>query len=314
MTLFLYHLEVCLPLFLLVLLGWLLIKCKLFNTETSRALGSFTFRLLMPVLLFKLMSNISELPAIDYRAIGVFATSCVIVFFLGRLLGRSFGLDNTGKTVFGMAAIFGNNVQLGVPIVQVSLGDGAIPTLSLIVIFSVLTMWTTAIVFVEFGKPGSTQDMKKVFVSMTRVFKNPIVFAILLGSAFSFTGLKLPQFLDQSISLVAHATTPVALIVVGMGLAQHKFTAGLPKGLGISALKIVVQPLLVFLLARAIDLPDLETYAVTLTAALPVAINIYMMATDFRSEEGASSNAIFVSTLLSAVAIPITLTLMGVGV
>ena len=97
-----------------------------------------------------------------------------------------------------------------------------------------------------------------------------------------------------------------------MGLAQHKFTAGLSKGLSITALKIMVQPLLVFGLAKLFGLPTLETYAVTLTAALPVAINIYLMATDFRSEEGAASNAIFISTLLSAVAIPITLTLMGV--
>lgn len=313
MELFFYHLEVCLPLFLLVFLGWGLIKCRAFSNQTSLSLGSFTFRLLMPVMLFDLMSDLSSLPPIDYRAIGVFAISCVIVFFLGRFLGQGFGLDNTGKTVFGMAAIFGNNVQLGVPIVQVSLGEAAIPTLSLIVIFSVITMWTAAIAFVEFGKPESTKDLKKIALSLLRVFKNPIVFAILLGSAFSFTGLKLPHFLDQSIGLISTATTPIALIVVGMGLAQHKFTAGLPKGLTITALKIMVQPLLVFGLAKLFGLPTLETYAVTLTAALPVAINIYLMATDFRSEEGAASNAIFVSTLLSAVAIPITLTLMGVN-
>ncbi len=313
MNLFFYHLQLCLPLFLLVFIGWGLIKKGFFDATVSRALGTFTFRLLMPILLFDLMSDLSKMPPIDPRTIGIFAISCVCVFMLGRLLGRFFGLDNTGKTIFGMAGIFGNNVQLGVPIVQVSLGDAAIPTLSMIVVFSVLTMWTAAIASVELGKPGSTQDIAKILHSTKRVLKNPIVLAIIAGCAFSFTGLTMPAFIDKTMGLVSAATTPIALIVVGMGLAQHKFTSALPKGFGITALKIVVQPALVFILARLVGLGELETCTVTLTAALPVAINIYLMATDFRSEEAAASNAIFVSTLLSAAAIPVTLTLLGVA-
>lgn len=56
----------------------------------------------------------------------------------------------------------------------------------------------------------------------------------------------------------------------------------------------------------------MTTNACVLTAALPVAINVYLMATEFRSEEGAASNAIFVSTMLSAILIPLTLTVLGV--
>ena len=97
-----------------------------------------------------------------------------------------------------------------------------------------------------------------------------------------------------------------------MGLAQHRFAAGLPKGLSISLLKLVAQPLIVFALCRVMGLSEIVTQAAVLTAALPVAINIYIMAVDFRSEEGAASNAIFVSTILSAVTIPIVLTLLGV--
>ncbi len=312
LNLFLYHLELCLPLFLLVILGWALIKCRLFEQKIVHALSGFTFRFLMPAMLFSLMSDLSKMPPVDWRVLIAFFGSCIFVYCMGRGYGRFFKLDNTGKTIFGMAAIFGNNVQLGVPIVQVSLGNHAMPTISLLIIFSVLLLWTTAIASVEFGKSGSTKDWGKIFRSLLKVFKNPVVLGIITGSAWGLTGWPLPDFAARTLGYISSATTPIALIVVGMGLAQHSFSAALPKGLAISSLKIIVHPILVYIFARFIGLDEMTTNACVLTAALPVAINVYLMATEFRSEEGAASNAIFVSTMLSAILIPLTLTVLGV--
>ena len=153
-------------------------------------------------------------------------------------------------------------------------------------------------------------DRRQMF-RLLRVFKNPIVLGILIGSAWSFTGIKLPDFLEKSVELVAMSTTPMCLMVVGMGLAQHSFRAALTKGSAITAVKLVLQPLLVWIIAKMLGLGTLETNAVVLMASLPVAINIYLMAQDFKAEEGAASNSIFVSTFLSALTVPLTLTLLG---
>ena len=313
LNLFFYHLQLCLPLFLLVIVGWALIKAKLFEQSVVRALSGFTFRFLMPALLFSLMSKLSEMPPMDWRVLIAFFGSCIIIYCLGRTAGRFFGLDNTGKTIFGMAAIFGNNVQLGVPILQVSLGNEAMPTISLLIIFSVLLLWTTAIASVELGKTEGAKDWAKIGRSLLKVFKNPVVLGIITGSAWGLTGWELPQVVDKTLGYVSSATTPIALIVVGMGLAQHSFSAALPRGLTISTLKIVIHPIIVYCIARLIGLDIITTNACVLTAALPVAINVYLMASEFRSEEGAASNAIFVSTMLSALLIPLTLTLLGVS-
>lgn len=313
LNLFFYHLQLCLPLFLLVIVGWALIKAKLFEQSVVRALSGFTFRFLMPALLFSLMSKLSEMPPMDWRVLIAFFGSCIIIYCLGRTAGRFFGLDNTGKTIFGMAAIFGNNVQLGVPILQVSLGNEAMPTISLLIIFSVLLLWTTAIASVELGKTEGVMDWAKIGRSLLKVFKNPVVIGIITGSAWGLTGWELPQVVDKTLGYVSSATTPIALIVVGMGLAQHSFSAALPRGLTISTLKIVIHPIIVYCIARLIGLDIMTTNACVLTAALPVAINVYLMASEFRSEEGAASNAIFVSTMLSALLIPLTLTLLGVS-
>ena len=301
LNLFFYHLQLCLPLFLLVIVGWALIKAKLFEQSVVRALSGFTFRFLMPAMLFSLMSKLSEMPPMDWRVLIAFFGSCIVIYCLGRTAGRFFGLDNTGKTIFGMAAIFGNNVQLGVPILQVSLGNEAMPTISLLIIFSVLLLWTKAIASVELGKTDGTKDSAKIGRSL------------LTGSAGGLTGWELPQVVDKTLGYVSSATTPIALIVVGMGLAQHSFSAALPRGLTISTLKIVIHPIIVYCIARLIGLDTITTNACVLTAALPVANNMYIISSEFRSEEGAASNAIFVSTMLSALLIPLTLTLLGVS-
>lgn len=228
MQLFLHHVALCAPLFLLVALGWGSVKIGLFTNEVTKALGRFTFRLLMPVMLFKLMSGFADMPPVDWRILIAFFASCAIIYAMGRSFFKHvFKTDAAATTVLAMAGIFGNNVQLGVPIVQVSLGNEAIPAISLIIIFNVLLLWTVAIASVEFGRTGSVGNWRSAATPMLRVFKNPIVLGILIGSAWSFTGIKLPDFLEKSVELVAMSTTPMCLMVVGMGLAQHSFRAAL---------------------------------------------------------------------------------------
>jgi len=314
MNVFFHHLGLCSPLFFMVFIGWGLVKCKVFDEAVVSALSKFVFRFLMPVLLFGLMSHASEMPPVDWRVLIAFFASCIVVFCLGKLCARSvFRLDSTGQVIMGMGGIFANNVQLGVPILQASLGNQAIPTASLIIVFNVLLLWTTATACVEFGRNGSNIDFRKFWLSLFHIFRNPIVLGIFTGTLWGMTGLVLPTAIEKSVSLIGLATTPCALIVVGMGLARQPFRASLPKGISISLFKLVLQPLLVYALCRALDLGLLETHTATVMACLPCAINLYIMACEFNAEHGAASNAICVSTLVSALTVPLTLTLLGVG-
>lgn len=310
---FAYHLELCAPLFLLVFLGWALIKIKLFDSAVSKALSKLVFKFLMPMLLFRQMSHLSEMPPVDLRVLIAFFGSCIVVFVLGRQMGRRvFHQDSTAQVITGMGGIFGNNVQLGIPIVALALGQNAMPTISVLIIFNVLLLWTTATACVEFGRTGGNIDWRKFVTAMKGIFKNPIVLGILIGSAWGLTGLHLPAVAEKTLEHVTSATTPMALLVVGMGLAQHSFRAALPKGCAISVMKLLVQPLLVYALCRLIGLGAMETQATTLLSSLPVAINLYIMSVEFEAEEAMASNAIFVSTLISAVTVPLTMTLLSV--
>lgn len=84
MQLFFYHLELCAPLFSLVFIGWGLAKIHFIPEAAQKALGSVTFKLLMPALLFKMLSHLSEMPPADWRVLIPFFGSCLFLFFFTR--------------------------------------------------------------------------------------------------------------------------------------------------------------------------------------------------------------------------------------
>ncbi len=309
--LFILQLQLSTPLFLMVFIGWGLVKTGFFDEQVAKALSRFVFKLLMPVMLFDLMSRSGDMPPVNLGVLAAFFGSCVAVYLLGSFLGaRLFHQDSTGRVITGMGGIFGNNVQLGVPIVQAGLGAAAMPTISLIIVFNVLLLWTTATACVEFGRTNGRIDLRRFAGALGNVVRNPIVVGIIAGTLWMFTGLRLPEVLGRSVSLISSATTPCALMAVGMGLAAHSISRALPKALVVTLLKLAVQPLCVYLLCRLIGLDDIQTQAATLLACLPVAVNLYIMAAQFDSEEDLASSALFISTLVSAFTVPLTMTLL----
>ena len=118
---------------------------------------------------------------------------------------------------------------------------------------------------------------------------------------------------DVPLAMLAQPAIPLSLVVLGMGLAQYGVRAGWQLAAGIALLKLVAQPLVVWVLAWALGLPPLETQVVVLLVALPVGINVYLMAREFRTLEGAVATAMLMTTALAAATTPITLSLLGAG-
>jgi malonate transporter and related proteins len=218
-------------------------------------------------------------------------------------------LDGVGQSVFALGGIFSNNVLLGVPLARVALDEAAMPSVALILIFNSLLLWTLVTISVEWARHGALS--LRGFGNMALgVLTNPVVASILAGSLFGLVGGQLPAALDAPLRLVGDAAPPLALIVLGMGLADYGVGQGWREGAAITALKLLVQPAVVWLLAWLLQLPPLETQAVVLLAALPVGVNVYLMSREFRSMEDAVATAMVLSTALAAVTSPLALALM----
>ena len=140
---------------------------------------------------------------------------------------------------------------------------------------------------------------------------NPIVASILSGTLFGLGGLPLPTLIDAPLNMIGQAAAPMALLALGMGLAEYGVRDGWKISVAISAVKLIVQPLVVLLLARLLGLPPMETQVVVLLASIAVGANVYLMSRQFKTLEGPIASSLVLSTGLAALTTPLVLTLTG---
>jgi predicted permease len=275
----------------------------------SDALAQFVFAVAVPALLFRLMSGFSRLPPVDARLLVAYFGGCAIVFAGGRLAAHAmFRMDGAAQSVFAIGGVFANTVLLGIPLAQVLLGEAAMPSISLVVVFNALLLWTLVTASVEWARRRE-MSWRGLAGTAGRVVANPVVGSILAGTAFGYSGLPLPAFVDRTLEMVAQAAGPLALIALGMGLAEFRAGGGLAASAVIAAIKLVALPLAVLGLARALALPPLETQAIVMLASLPVGANVYLMAKQFATLEGPVAASLLVSTAMAALTTPLAVAL-----
>ncbi|OCG26543.1 hypothetical protein A9G45_00380 [Gilliamella sp. HK2] len=299
-----------LPLFMLILFGFLAVKVGRWQKTVTDSLTKFTFYIAFPIMLFQIMSHFSEHSQIDIKLLFVFFGGSFIVFAIGCLIAsKLFKLNGSESTMFAMGSIYTNTVFVGIPIIKILLGDNAIPIVAIIVIFNALILWTLATVSIEFVQMGkcSTKGIVKAFKN---VAKNPIIIGIFTGIIVNFIGLPLPNFIDKSTKMVSEMTAPLSLIVLGMGLAEYKIRDKLLITTAICTLKLAMLPIVTYILGKLIGLPTLELQVVVLLSSVSIAINCYMMARQFEVLQGSIASSLLISTMLSSITTPLILSIM----
>ena len=313
MQAFWHLLALTAPLFLLVLLGYILSRWGRWPRAASDALTRFVFSVAIPAFLFRLMADFSRLPPVDARLLIAYFGGCLVVFALGRVIAaKVFRLDGESQSVLAIGGIFANIVLLGVPLTKVTLGDESMPSASLVIVFNSLLLWTLVTASVEWARHRELSVhgfAKTAFAVVT----NPVVAGILLGTIFGFTGLTLPGAIDETVRLLGQVALPMSLVVLGMGLAEYGIRGSWRQSTVIAVLKLAVMPLVVYGFARALALPTREMQTVVVMASLPIGANVYLMAKEFKTMEGLVASSLVLTTALAAVTTPLLLALLGVA-
>jgi predicted permease len=299
------------PLFLLVGVGYVLARFGGWSGVVADALSRFVFAVAVPALLFRLMSGFESLPSVDARLLLAYFGATLVVYALAIALGRAlFALDGAAASVFGMGGVFANTVLLGVPLARVTLGEPAMPAISLVIVFNALILWTLVTVSVEWAR-NRHASLAGFAATARGVIANPVVGSILAGTLFGYTNLALPAWADTAIGMMADAAVPMSLVALGMSLWEYGVREGWRLSLAMTVLKLALLPLAVWGAARLIGLPPLETQAITVLAAMPVGANVYLMAKAFGTLGAPVSSSIVLSTALAAVTSPVVIALTG---
>jgi malonate transporter and related proteins len=295
------------PLYALVAAGYLVARLPRWRLAWTHRISMFVFAVPLPAMLFHMMSHQASLPPVDGRVLIAYFGSCLIVFLIGRATGAwLFKLDGTAQSVFGLGGIYSNIVLTGLAIAKLALGAAAVPVVALLLVFNAFTLWTLVSVSVEWSRHGSFTPAGFAQTGLS-VLKNPFILAIVGGAAFGRLGFALPPMADAGLAAVGNVAAPAAMITLGMGLAAFPLKQEWAPGLAVCALKLLVQPLVVWLLAIALGLPPLELQAVVLVASMAVGVNVYLMSLQFQAIQRTIASSIVLSNLFSAFTTPLLL-------
>jgi malonate transporter and related proteins len=294
-------LGILLPVFGLIAIGYGMARTPLLKTEGVRGLGSFVYYVALPALLFRSTATPPPGESGSGAIIAAFFGGAVILFALGMLLARyRFGMSLSEQGVVGVNASFGNSVQMGVPLVLAAFGPAGMHAMALVIALQSIILLTLATIVIELGGwRGGAAIGRSIRSVLKALVTNPIITAIVAGFLWRQTGAALPAALTRLIDLLADGASPCALFALGASLAGFRLTAGLGDIALLVGLKLVAQPAIVWLLARALGLAPLDLAVLTTAAALPIGMNAFIMAQRYQLYVAQSASAVVLSNLLS---------------
>jgi malonate transporter and related proteins len=297
---------IVLPVFGLITIGYGCRRFGIVGNRTGDGLSDYVFTLAVPCLLFRTLAR-AEIPAVQPWGYWIaYFTGVMVCWTLAMLVAkRMFQRSHTAAVTCGFAAAQSNTVLVGIPIILKAFGEaGAVPLALLLAIHLPVTM-TVATLLAE-GRQASFPQIA------LKLITHPIIIGIVLGSAFRpFVGMT-PEPVWTVINLLAETAVPCALICLGIALYRYGLESGLKLPLILSALKLGLHPLIVFVLATMVfTMPPAWSGVAVMFAACPCGINAYLFAERYKDGMAEASTAIALSTLLSVITMVIWLAILG---
>lgn len=299
---FLQSFAVVAPLFALIALGYGGVKSRLVSARAGSGLSEFVFVFAIPALLFRTVAT-AELPKVDpfgywIAYFGALACCWFIAMFLARRLGR----DAREAAVIGFSAAQSNTVLIGLPLILALFGEaGQAPIVLLLMVHLPVTM-TIVTLLIAHGDKGGNKGL-----SLLKSFAtHPILLAIFAGLIWRQTQMPLPDLARSVLKFLGDAAAPCALVSLGMSMDGISLKGSRTMIGIVSVLKLVVHPVLVWVLAaKVFHLPPVWVGSAVLFAACPTGINAYLVADRYKSGEAIASGSIALSTLAAIITMTI---------
>ena len=302
-------LRVTFPFFALVLCGYWAARRQMLPFEAIPGLNGFVLFFALPCMLFQFGAKTPIAQLLDASAffMYLFCALVMVAFVVAITLNKRFGWNDAA---FGaLVGAFPNTGFMGVPLLVALLGAAAAgPAIVTIVIDMVIT--TSLCIALSrldgAGQQGVGQAAKNALLG---VVKNPLPWAILLGTLFSAFQIELPGPVEKTVALLGDAASPVALFTIGAVLARSQKIAHHEQHgpltwkdyVPVALIKLFLHPVLVLVVGLAaismgVPIDAFALKVMVLVAALPSASNVAMLSERFGADNGRIARIILVST------------------
>lgn len=307
--------NVAIPVFAIMLAGYLAGRFRILGESSSEALNAFVYWFALPPILFLSMATVPLSDIFNWPFIWTFMLGMAMVGVPSVLMARIFFPGTfAALSLHGITAIFANTGYMGIPLMIAAFGpDGAFAAVVTTAINSAL-MIGLAIFLVEIGNGQGRATSKILGNAFLAVLRGPLFIAPLAGILWSLSGWPLPEWGSNFLSLMGAAAGPCALFAMGLFMVGKPISDGAAEVSWLVFAKLILQPAATWWLAVSVFDLDMElTRGVVLMAALPTGALSFIVAQKYGIFVQRSSTAIVGSTVLSVVTVSALLAWFGTG-
>lgn len=294
---FLTALRVVLPMALLMALGAGARTAGMIDRGAMRSMDKLTFRLFMPVLLFKNIYETDLSQNFQPKEVFFAVLSLAALFPLALLLPRRLEPDRSKAAAMGQAMMRTNYILFGIAVAESVYGEGNVGVVALLGAVVVPLTNAFSVVILESGRSGKVKPGKLLL----SILKNPMVLATLAALALMAAPFRLPALLWEVVEDVAGVTTTISFISLGVSLNLGEVRANLRPLLLGTALRMVLVPLVFLSLSVALGFRGQSLCGLMVLFAAPTAVASYPMAVAMGADGPLAGQLVCATTALSVV-------------
>lgn len=300
--------QVLLPIVVVVSVGYIL---KRYLPIDTRSLNRVSMYALSPALIFINIIKI-QIPGVEVLRISLVSVAvCFGSGLIAYVAARVMRQDAKSTAALLLVTMFMNSGNYGLPTAHFAFGEAGLQRALLYFIAQAMMAQTLTIAIAQAGNSNWQSGLKQVL-------RMPPIYAVLLGIGLRWLGVSLdaPNMVGsllKGIDMIAQATLPFLLMLLGMQLAQSTAIDDVRlTGIGV-AIRLVVSPLLAWGVATLLQLDPLATNVVIIQASMPTAVNMVLYSLEFDARPQFVAGTVVITTLLSVLTLTVLLTVMGVG-
>jgi predicted permease len=307
-------LSVALPVFGLILTGFVAGRVGFLGSAATGVLNLFVVYMALPAVLIQSMARIRPGVLADPNLTLVFGLGIAVPFILSMLWSRRQRIGLSDAAIQALSATYCNAGYMGIPLCLNAFGEASVVPSVITMVITTCPQFAVGVALVEMGRAEHPSLLRTAGRVARALVRNPLLISPVVGLGIAASGVALPLALDRFLGLLGGAATPCALVATGMmlGEAAERFDAAVvARQVG---LKLLVQPAVTWALAfHLFALPPVWAKTALVMSALPTGTGAFILAKLYGREAASTSGTVLVSTIVSFFTLSALLAWMSTG-
>lgn len=297
---FIFSINVTFPIFLVMVIGYVLKQIGMLNDNFVTVANKFNFKVTLPFMLFRDISGVNIREVFDLKYVLFCALVSTLCFWLIWGGVKLFVKDKSIRGAFVQASFRSSAAVMGLAFIQNMYGSSAMGPLMIVGAVPLYNIFSVIVLTFEGGHAGEENGKQKIKEACVNIAKNPIILGILAGLIVALLGIDFPVIIDKTVNSVAQMATSLALITIGAGFEGRKALAKIKPTIAASLIKLVIQPLVFLPVAAWLGFTGEKMIAILIMLASPTTPSCYIMAKSMDNDGVLTASVIVTTTLLAA--------------